>query len=287
MWLLSFPQMQAEASKSAVCETLKPSKTYYYNLDKKGKKEKIKYTLKKSDSKSSSAYDYTAIVSINGKQVYKKTLKGFYDIPFLIMVTDTNANDNQMELMIMESKGGFNDVWYSDIDNLYYYQYKNGKAVRKQNLASLYRKNIKSDSPENMLETQIHGMKAKSYLTVSGKGELYARICFYHSNFNFIHLKGKLKLKNGKFKFLAKELNILDTKTADNLYLALKDTNVYTKPGGNKKAYIIKAGEYIDPYAIHLTSKGKIYLKVRNSKGKTGYIDPSKVSIQLRGTHHA
>ena len=231
--LVLFPTKSNAAGN--VCQTLKESKTYQYNLDQKGKKESIKVNVSKKEHKNGYAitYDLKTTVSVNGKKIYTKTLKGRYsdNNQVKVMVVDTDRKDKQMELLIME--GEINDgtnsaFWSADIEHIYYYQYSNGKAKRKQDLSPLFRKNFAN-------AFMLHGMKNSSYLTTNGKNELYAKLCVPVQNFDYVHIKRKLKLKNGKFVNVStKSYSLMDTE--DMPFRPKKIITVYTIPGGTTKA---------------------------------------------------
>lgn len=166
--LVFFPEKSSAAGKN-VCQTLKESKTYQYNLDQKEKKESIKVSVSKKEHKNGYAitYDLKTAVAVNGKRIYGKTLKGRYsdNNQVKVMVVDTDKKDKQMELLIIEGEindGSNGAFWSADMEHIYYYQYNNGKAKRRQDLVPLFRKNF-----ANVF--MLHGMKDSSYLTTNGK----------------------------------------------------------------------------------------------------------------------
>ena len=62
-------------------------------------------------------------------------------------------------------------------------------------------------------------MKDDSYLTINGKDEIYARLCVEVQNFDYAHIKMRLKLKNGKFfKASTKSYNLMEK---ERIYLSL------------------------------------------------------------------
>lgn len=282
--MVFFP-IKSNAAGKNVCETLKASKTYHYNLDQKGKKESIRVNVSKKQHKKSSVstYDLKTTVTVNGKQIYSKLLKDQHsdNHRVKVMVTDTDKKDKQMELLIIEgdvydnSEGGY---WAADMEHIYYYKYADGTTKRRQDLAPLFRKNFAD-------VFMLHGMNDDSYLTVNGKNEICARLCLKVKNFDYPHVKVELKLKNGKFvKDSAKLYNLLDTE--DFFFRIKKNISVYTKPGGRKKAFTVKKKETLYPCGVYTKNGRKLYIKVKNKEGKAGYIDPSKVSTVLDGTNH-
>lgn len=263
------------------CRILKEGKTGRYDLDGKGKKETIKVSVKKRGYKNESGYvynyDFTTTVTVNGKKVYKKTFKMCHENPVKIMVIDADKKDRQMELMIIEGVGDM--AWVSDMSHIYYYQYKNGKTIKKQDITALFKKGF---SKKNVY--RLHAMQDSCYLTMDGKGKVYATICLNVENFGYVHVKTTVVLKNGKFAFVpSKEYEVLDAE----FFRSKKNITVYAKPNGKKKVYTIKKGQVIYFCKLYCSKNGKIYLKVKNQNGKTGYIDPQKVPTYVDGTLHA
>lgn len=274
--------VKADAAGKNVCQTLKENKIYKYNLDKKGKTETVKVAFSKKEYEENYQllYDMETTVAVNGKEIYKKTLKrqGNDTNPVTVMVTDVNKKDKQMELFIIEADGAIGDVkaWTADMRHIYYYRYANGKVKRIQDIAPLFKKNFKNVKA-------LHGMKNSSFLAITEKSELYAKLCVKTSNFGFSHLKVGLVFKNGKFKRISsKSYLLLDEKQP---YQPKKNTAVYTKAGGTRRAFTIKRKQDIYLYEYVLKNK-KVYLKVKNKNGKAGYIVPQKVSTYLTGTKH-
>lgn len=282
--LVLFPAKSNAAGKN-VCQTLKESKTYQYNLDQKGKKESIKVSVSKKEHKNGYAitYDLKTTVAVNGERIYGKTLKGTYsdNNQVKVMVVDTDKKDKHMELLIIEgeiSDGSNGAFWSADMEHIYYYQYSKGKAKRKQDLAPLFRKNF-----ANVF--MLHGMKDSSYLTTNGKNELYARLCVPVQNFDYVHIKRKLKLKKGKFVSVsAKSYSLMDAE--DMPFRPKKKITIYTKPGGMKKAFTVKKGESVYPCSLYMQKGKKVYLKIKNKGGNMGYIDPKKVPTYVDGSNH-
>lgn len=282
--LVSFP-VKSNASRNNVCQTLKDSKTYRYNLDQKGKKESIRVDVSKKEHKNGYAvtYDLKTTVTVNREKIYTKTLKGRYsdNNQVKVMVVDTDRKDKQMELLIMEGEindGSNSAFWSADMEHIYYYQYKNGKTKRRQDLVPLFQKNF-----ANVF--MIHGMKNSSYLTTNEKNGLYARLCVPVQNFDYVHIKRKLKIKEGKFVSVSTKLyDLMDTE--DMPFRPKKNISVYTKPGGTKKAFTVKKKESIYPCGLYTANKKKIYLKIKNRDGKSGYIDPKRVPTYVDGSNH-
>lgn len=271
--LILFPT-KADAAK-VTCATLKTSQTYHFNLDKSGDSESVKVSISKKKSGYSS--DYTVNVKINGKSAVKRNSKGHYVNPFMVMVTDTNTTDKQLELFVVEESA------YDSIAHIYYYQYVDGKAVFKQDLAELYKGYI----PE--YDSDIHRIKKETPMMVNGKGEIYIKGCMRVENFDYQHVKLKLKLKNGVFACdTSKTYKTLDEESLLWFSKPKKTIKAYTKRGGNKKAFdITKKSKDVRILAIYYDPmNGETFLKVKNGNGKNGWVDVKKASTEFWGTYH-
>lgn len=277
--VIFFPQ-KVKAAEKNICETLKESKTYYYNLDQKGKKESIKITSssKMYEVDHQICHDWKVTVTVNKKAIYDKKFERYRgDSPVKVMVTDADKQDKQMELLIMEGDSMYLD-WTADIKHIYYYQYKNGNVKCKQDLAAIVKKGI-----PNIYN--LHGMKKNAFLATSGNKEMYAKLCLEIPNFDYVHFKIKLVLENGKFvRLSAKEYTLIDGML---MFTMKRNMVTYTKPGGKEKAFTIKKGEAVGPCRIYLGKNKKIYLKVKDKNGRMGYIDPQKAPVaEKNGTNH-
>lgn len=284
--IVFFPVRSNAAGKN-VCQTLKESKTYHYNLDQKGKKESIKVSVSKTERKEGYVitYDLKATVTINSKKIYSSNGK-----EVRVMVTDVDKKDKQMELLIIEGWGGtgYKGAWASNMEHIYYYQYANGKAKRKQDIAKAFKKNF-----TNVMS--LHGIKGDSYLTTNGKNEIYARVCVgmqqselddYYDD--CLHVKAGLRLKNGKFvQISSKSYAILDIAEEWDIPVILKkNVTAYTQMGGKKKAFTIKKGEKIPSGSLYCIKNKKVYFKIKNKKGKWGYIELKKGMLYFDGIAH-
>lgn len=206
------------------------------------------------------------------------------------MVTDVDKKDKQMELLIIEGWGGtgYKGAWASNMEHIYYYQYANGKAKRKQDIAKAFKKNF-----TNVMS--LHGIKGDSYLTTNGKNEIYARVCVgmqqselddYYDD--CLHVKAGLRLKNGKFvQIFSKSYAILDIAEEWDIPVILKkNVTAYTQMGGKKKAFTIKKGEKIPSGSLYCIKNKKVYFKIKNKKGKWGYIELKKGMLYFDGIAH-
>lgn len=264
--LISFMSFGFMASAAGTqCVTLKPSKTYSYNLDGKGAKEKIKYTITQGEADSNYCYTYDINVTVNGKSFYKKALKA-WETPVRILLTDVDTRDKQKEILILEGES-LNEYWTSDIKKISYYRYKSGKMSYVQDLADLFKKGF-----EKKLNT-IHGVSNKgNFLKMDGKGKLSANVCLQFSFSDYKHFQRTVVLKNGKFS--VSKLSSVNIQKEANNYTMVKSVKMYTTAGGKKVAATIKKKKTAIVTGIYRNSKGTLYFIVKYG-GKKGYVSPS------------
>lgn len=287
-----FP-ISAKAAGKNVCQTLKESKTYQYNLDQKGKKESIRVSVSKKEHKKGYVvtYDVKTIVTINDKKIYSKILKNQNsdNNHVRVMVTDVDRKDKQMELLIIEgdvSDRSSGAAWTSNMEHIYYYQYTDGRAKCRQDIALLFKRDFKN-------VFFLHGIKDSSFLAINGKNEMYARVCtvVQKNQYDYedcLHVKVGLMLKKGKFVPLSsKSYEILDIDDKDGIPIRLKkNLTAYTQMGGNKKAFTMKAGEDIPSGSRYCIKNKKAYLRIKNKKGKWGYVELKKGLLYFDGIAH-
>ena len=280
--------MKSNAAGKKICQILKTSQTYHYNLDKEGKKESIsvdiisrkKYEKKESDCHYT-VYDVKVAVTINGKQIYTKVAKEqlyisekeyLSYVPIKVIITDIDKGDKQMELLIFE--GDCVEFGTDTIEHIYYYQYANERAKRKQDLVTLFRKSLPYVS-------NVSGVKNSSILTINEKNEVFAQVRLNVPNFSdvFIQANVSLLLENGKF--IQKTRKLYKIAEIEEPISAKKNMIVYTSLGRKEKAFTVKKRGKINLCNIYLKNRKKIYVKIKNQSRKSGYIDPKNVSVYI------
>ena len=65
-----------------------------------------------------------------------------------------------------------------------------------------------------------------------------------------------------------------------------KNLTAKTQAGGKKKAFAVKKGEKISLGSKYCVKGRKTYLKIRNKKGKWGYIELKKGYLNFDGIMH-
>lgn len=235
------------AKKKDYIGKLEPGHTYYSNLDRKGKREKI-YV------KDYWTEDIQGIILyINGKQVLKDGWGGEY-VELNLYVIDTNKNDDQMEIIAMRD---------TSIMQVKYYRYKSNKFKKVQDFDAVGRKKYKSFKHLQPLTDEFsednHGIMFRG----NGKGKLTTRCCIQlKNNLGTAQFKDTLTLKKGKFTFSNKKTfkllgdNSYSENAKDKSVLRSKGTNkVYKKPGSSKVVFKLKDKEKFYRKEIYIKDK--------------------------------
>lgn len=270
--LLMIPSASAKTQPKG-CNPLKVGKSYSFNLDKKGKNEKVILSRKKIKSQK-----YSYALKINGKVVYNTVFDNnkLNSDDLRVLVIDTNKSDNQMEVLIL--RGYFDKMsWISDIRKIYYYKYSNNKFTLIQNLTC----QIKNKMPN----TAVHALNDNYYFTIDGNEKITLRFCLHidHTS-EYYHFLGNFILKNGKYSITKNEEFIL--KDSNSIYNSTGKNITYIQAGSKKVSYILKKNSKFYMRRIVIKNK-EIYLQLENKTHKFGYIKQKNLKYQFRGTLHA
>lgn len=275
---------------------LKPGKTYKYDLDKDGTKEKIKVSYTNAaDTDGSGSSIRTDTLSINGRNVYeivkistpiegtweyegkdiyyingkkKRTEKSktWGDGSTVFFVTDVDKSDRQMEVLAAR---GWNiddlqDTSYRyALPHLWYCGYKKGTFTEKQDLRAIlktqYGKYYSSDI------SNIHACSdaPDTVFKTDGKGNLFFQTCLYLKDkkmyLDYLHFEDNLVLKNGKFiKETEKEYDVWGDRGTCQAKI-----KVYADPACKKVQFTLKKMDIVDIDGLYCKNKNTFYLKVR------------------------
>lgn len=255
------------SAKTKAVNPLKANKTYQYNLDQKGAKEKVKVVEKEKGDD-----DTYMTLYINNKAVVSNVQYG------AAFVMDTNKKDKQMEVVVVKNFQG--DYWADSMSNAVYYRYKGGKLKKVQTFGSVAKKKYKSLA-------FMHFADKKAVFRVDSKGTLTYKVCLGLGNgLDFIHFNDTMKLKNGKFVNSTKKTFSLKDEYGESW--RSKGTNkVYKKPGSKKVAFKLKDKAEFYKTGVYIKNKSTYYVKIKAKKTKkTGYINTKSFKAYMDGTMH-
>lgn len=257
--------LEGEAANKGVQQWLEPGKTYSYNLDQTGKKEKIKYE-KTYNEKKDGTYSTTVKIYINGKVVYSYTKPDVHDDDPHLWVVDANEKDKQMEIFIIS---GFSDRSVTDKDILYL-SYSKNKMKKIQDLYEVAQQKYKNWDAWYSEGIEYYGNDA--YFGMDGKGNLDVCIAQYVGEPGWVNFIDTFTLKNSKFVISKKKnLDMMNYEGFQNVKVTKKGY-LYKDVSCKKKAYSYKKGDKLNIYQVMLQKDGSVVLKAKDSKGHSGYV---------------
>lgn len=284
---------QTAHAESVKSYTLTAGKQKVIQLDGKGAKEKIKYTVKDAATGETNEYEqeyyqHTLALTINGDVVFEESVTDSItpETKGDVYITDIDKSDNVMDIFIAM----YDMEYISKYDVLYYCQYRDGKFVKVQDLKKYLYSGV-LDCFGKGFNDNCHvwyGGLAKS-ISTSGDKKLDIIVCgvtnmsdtdwggYFHGNFT-------LKLKNGKLKKAYKypEGDIIESDFYGKLS---KNCSFFIKPESSKKAFTAKKGESVSILGYRFI-KNKLYIKVKNKNNVEGWISSKKIFMNA-GTLHA
>lgn len=253
-----------EVNKEAV--RLESGKTYSYDLDMDGKKEKIKYVVNQNEE---SLYEndfekrYQYILYINGKEQYNDTS---YSEKAVFELCDVNTKDKSKELFFIAPYTSAVDHGFA-----YYFRYKNSELKKIQDLAKIFKGN---DYKETISihagcgSTLINGnfKYGNSTIYTDNKGSITIFLCCHAKSIKYLHMEAKLEFKNGKFIDKSKG-NFTLLESDIDYRNVVKPFTVYKKPNSKTVAFKTKKNYMICATAVTFKN-GKGYLQIAHVKNR-------------------
>lgn len=239
LFCTSFEQVEAKS-----VENLKENKTYSYNLDKKGKKEKISFSMNNNG---------TYKIEINGK-VKKKIKLGQYFYNPCMQICDIDKKDGKMDIWVY-AYADSHDIRYSAL-----YQYSKGK--------------IKKVGELEWVEYDGYSINCGFLVSTNGKGEFTVAIdravdVGYLTGNHFDQVK--FKLENGKIKKVSeKTFSFYKTYTSGSgkWLKTSKKMKFYKSHSKSSGTVTIKKGAKCVPKKIYIESENQVYVMYKFSDGK-------------------
>lgn len=243
----------SDAASTNIIKTLKERTNYYYDLDNNGKKEKIYYKQSYKDSTGK----YTIYLYINGKLMKTKTAySGLVYWDYKVTIYDFNKKDKYKEIAV---------ELYDEMYNTYtgIMRYKSGKLTEYKidphnlrgavNYSTIYAENIRKTTPDGYIHLEVRDLYGEKFM----------------GNYT-VEVKYKVD-NNGVSKPSTYTFNTLNI-TKSNNYIAKNKMYAYTTTALSKKAFTISKGSKVKVYSMYKSKGGTVYLKVKNSSGKYGWI---------------
>ncbi|MDO5548621.1 MAG: hypothetical protein Q4F79_09060 [Eubacteriales bacterium] len=244
-------------SQAASVNNLKEKKTYHYNLDQSGSKEKISYSLSSNKIK----------VKINGKTIKTITL-------------DSSFYEAHMQIFNCNTKTKGLNIWiyaYADSEDIRYsalYQYKNKKLTRIWNLTT-----------DSDYSTQkMYHRNCGKVVSTNGKGQFTVAMdraldvdCLTGNHWDKVVYKlssGKVsKVTGNTYQFYQTYAMVGTSSVKKNGALktakAIKFYKNHNKSGGS---FTVSKGTKVYPQKAYVSSKTTAYVQFKTSNGKLGWL---------------
>lgn len=245
--------LKGEARAEGV-KNLRENKEYKFNLDQKGKKERLSYSMSKKG-----IYK----IKINGKTVKKIKLNEDYYSP-------------NMQILDINKKDGKLDIWvyvYSDSEDIRYaalYEYSDKKVKMIWNLTE-----GQGDDYDSMY------MMGCGFITsTNGKGRFTVAMdravqCDVLTGNHFD--KVVFRLKNGKVRQISdKTYYFYETygsnNSKDKSLITARETTFYKDHGKSSKKFTIKKGVKCYPEKMYIEGNKRTWVLFKIKNGKKGWL---------------
>lgn len=244
------PKIHAESTTGKQLSgitTLTKDKTYNYDLDGDGKTDKIMFQSTENENDYSVSFN----LYINDKLCNSQKTQGFC---CNIQICDLDTSDTYLDLFITTI--GYSDgILYSS-----FVRY-NGKTV---SIVSDLAKKVPKE-----FDLYRYGLNK-----VNGDGTfiITADTPYYSDAIGCYYCDIPFQLKDNKLSFISTDIFTLNKCSSTYKYKAKKNFSVYKNTSSKQVLFQVKKGNKVTFDQLYVAKSGKVYLKLRNSKGKTGWI---------------
>lgn len=239
-------------SEAASVKSLKEKKEYEFNLDGKGKKEKLSYSMTKKG-----VYK----ININGKTVKKIKL-------------DLDAYSPNMQVFDINKKDKKLDIWvyaYADSEDICYsalYEYSDKKVKRIWNLTG-------GDDYDSMYWGGcgfIVSTNGKGKFTVAMDRAVQCGILTgnHFDKVVFQLKKGKVTQVSNKTYYFYKTYGSNNNK--DGSLITAGKTTFYAEHSKSSKTVILKKGEKCYPKKMYIEDDKRVWVLFKTKNGKKGWL---------------
>lgn len=248
--ILFIPVTVSAASKGRVIE-LENNKTYYYDLDNNGKKEKLKVVSR--DIKGTPNEEFC--VYIQGKRVFKKIYKGAYVVSAHLLISPKNKTTffiNAFEFWVCDAR---------------FYEYRNKKFVETGKAETNYEAYVRSIRIVNINNDKICLQFDKCPLGIG-----------------WLSWNVEYQYKNGKWRKVSKYSPTLyseegySTPCEKNKWIANQNFSVYKSVSRKTKAFTMKKNEVFKINKVYTGNSKYLFVQVTRKNGQKGWIRESATS---------
>ncbi|HEX3078187.1 MAG TPA: hypothetical protein VHQ24_15100 [Lachnospiraceae bacterium] len=236
-----------EASNGIV--TLDTDKTYEYDLNGDGTPEKILYKSVFDEE----SYSVKMKLYINGKLCYSKVSINSFGTQLQVLDIDTSDSYQELYLhAVMDSDG---------ICNPELVRYDGEKLTKLSG--------FNPNKPNKYFDLYRFGIDK-----VNGDGTftIFADTPIYSDAFGCYTCEIKYQVKGNTVSLVPTKTYSFTQYSRDYKYVARVTIPVYVKAGSKTVSFRVKKGESLSVDKFYVTQAGKVYIKVINSKGESGWV---------------
>jgi hypothetical protein len=236
-------------------EILNKDTVYEYDLNGDGVTEKLQYELSGNED------DYKTIIKlyINDKLCLTKEDSGF---SFGVRLLDLDQSDHTLDLFIFTSieSDCVKNAFFARYDGEKLYHYKDFEIDKLAKGFNTYRYSI-------------------ARLDGDGKFTIIIDTPIYSPAIGCYYCYMPLQLKDNAISVLPVKSYTLTEGSSTYQYKAAKNFSVYESVGSKKAVFKVKKGAIVTFHKMYVSKSGKVYFKLRNSKGKTGWIKSDQENL--------
>lgn len=244
-----------EENTPDMIEILNKDTVYEYDLNGDGATEKLQYKLSGNED------DYKTIIKfyINDKLFLTKEDSGF---SFGVRLLDLDQSDNILDLFIFTSieSDCVKNAFFARYDGEKLYQYKDFEIDKLAKGFNTYRYSL-------------------ARLDGDGKFTVKLDTPIYSPAIGCYYCYMPFQLKDNTISALPAKSYTLTEGSSTYQYKAAKSFSVYETVGSKKAVFKVKKGAIVTFHKLYVSKSGKAYFKLRNSKGKTGWIKSDQENL--------
>jgi hypothetical protein len=245
---------EAESELNGI-KTLDKDTIYEYDLNCDGKTEKIQYKLSGNEDE----YKTALSLYINDKLCLSKEDDGF---SFRVKILDLDKSDKYMDLFINTS------IESDCIKNAFFVRYDGEKLSDYVNF------NI--DNLTKDFNTHRYSIEK---VNGDGKFTIVIDTPVYSDAIGCYYCYVPFQLKDSAVSVIPTNIYTLTKDSSEYKYKSAKNFSVYAKAGSKKVVYKVKKGDKVTFDKMYITKSGITYFRIKNSKGKTGWIKSDQENL--------
>lgn len=236
---------------------LKENKSYYYDLDGDGKKEKIKYIVAGKD------YNLKVALYINGVKKYSQI---FNALNVQYSISDLDLQDKKLDLFLMSTSDSYS------LEYALFQQYSSNTIKTIKTINGV------DDNKNKFGYTALYRINGLAQIKGDGSFSIIADSPIYFSDIGSYFCYVPFNMKEGKISYKKVKSYTLTNVSQDYLYTVNKDIVVYEKADNtSKRRQILKKEDTLNIKKFIISknfseNNKEGYAYIIDSKGNKGWI---------------